>query len=457
MDHGAEGEEGQGYAPVQFTFAGAKTGEYVEMVHAAVPQHVVRVYGKFCHLHSGHIHNWRYLRFRDITPWLVVGENTIEVEIVPDNFNPSVKEPYAFLARFNLPGGKSFGTDATWTSPDGAVTALGAAKEPAFAKGLVTRCEIASPAFEKTFTVSKPVASAVLHVTGVGFYEASLNGAKIGKKVLDPSPTMFDHHVLYSTYSLDGDIKPGANTMRILVGHGWYDVRSIATWNFDVAPWRDFPRTIAQLEITYADGTRETVATDGSWRQVVSPVGYDCIREGEVIGAYDPSMPDLAGRVVRAVEVPGPKGTLTAENCPGAEVMRTLKPSSIKDLGGGAYMITFPENMAGWMRLTLRGQQKGDVVSIRYDERANEDGTPAAGSVRDGLHDKAPEGQERRAIDCHFRYPASQRVCAQDAAFQTDRYICSGRDGEVYEHVSPTTVSSTSSSRASAGRPPWRT
>ena len=213
-----KGKKGKVTLQYKFTFAGAKPGEYVEMVHAAVPQHAVRVNGNSCHLHSGHIHNWRYLRFRDITPWLVAGENTIEVEIVPDNFNPSVKEPYAFLARFNLPGGKSFGTDTTWTSPDGAVTALGAAKEPAFAKGLVTRCETASPAFEKTFTVSKPVASAVLHVTGVGFYETSLNGAKIGKKVLDPSPTMFDHHVLYSTYSLDGDIKPGANTMRIQIG-----------------------------------------------------------------------------------------------------------------------------------------------------------------------------------------------------------------------------------------------
>ena len=161
-----KGKKGKVTLQYKFTFAGAKPGEYVEMVHAAVPQHVVRVNGKSCHLHSGHIHNWRYLRFRDITPWLVVGENSIEVEIVPDNFNPSVKEPYAFLARFNLPGGKSFGTDATWTSPDGAVKSLGAAKEPEFAKGLVTRCETASPAFEKTFTVSKPVASAVLHVTG---------------------------------------------------------------------------------------------------------------------------------------------------------------------------------------------------------------------------------------------------------------------------------------------------
>ena len=150
---------------------------------------------------------------------------------------------------------------------------------------------------------------------------------------------MFDHHVLYSTYSLDGDIKPGANTMRILVGHGWYDVRSIATWNFDVAPWRDFPRTIAQLEITYADGTRETVATDGSWRQVVSPVGYDCIREGEVIGARHRNCPDLAAKPIPAIEVPAPKGTLVAENCPGSKVMREIAPKAIHAFSGGTYVV----------------------------------------------------------------------------------------------------------------------
>ena len=63
-----KGKKGKVALQYKFTFAGAKPGEYVEMVHAAVPQHVVRVNGKSCHLHSGHIHNWRYLRFRDITP-----------------------------------------------------------------------------------------------------------------------------------------------------------------------------------------------------------------------------------------------------------------------------------------------------------------------------------------------------------------------------------------------------
>ena len=406
-----------------FDFAGAKPGEYVELLHAASTEHEIVINGKSCHKHSGSVHGrWNWLRFRDVTPWLKAGKNEMKVVVKKEG-----GAPQAFICAFRFPDGRRLVTDAAWGQD------LGGVRDTPYGKALNLREEIASPAFAKTFTAAKPVATAILHVTGVGFYEASLNGAKIGDKVLDPSPTAYDHHVLYSTYDLGDRVKTGVNTLKVLVGHGWYDVRSIATWNFDVAPWRDFPRMIAQLELTYADGTRETVVSDGSWRQVESPVGYDCIREGEVIGAHDPAMPDLAGRVVRAVEVPGPKGALTAENCPGAEVMRTLKPRSVKDLGGGAYMIEFPENMAGWMRLVLRGQEKGDVVSVRYDERVGADGSPAADSVRDGLHDKVPEGRERRAIDCHFRYTASQRVCAQDAAFQTDRYVCAGRDGEVYE------------------------
>ena len=53
---------------------------------------------------------------------------------------------------------------------------------------------------------------------------------------------------------------------------------------------------IAQLELRYEDGTSETVVSDGSWRQVESPVGFDCIREAEVIGAHHPLQPDFAAR-----------------------------------------------------------------------------------------------------------------------------------------------------------------
>ena len=413
-----------------FDFAGAQPGAYVELLHAASAEHEIVINGKSCHRHSGHVDRWDWLRFRDVTPWLKAGKNEMTVVVK----KVAQGAPQAFICAFRFPDGRRLVTDATWG------TDLGGVRDTPYGKALHLREEIASPAFEKTFTAEKPVKSAILHVTGVGFYEASLNGAKIGDKVLDPSPTCYDRHVLYSTYDIGDRVNVGANTLKVIVGHGWYDVRSIATWNFDVAPWRDFPRMIAQLELTYADGTRETVVSDGSWRQVESPVGYDCIREGEVIGAHHRKQPDFAAWEIRAAEVPAPKGALVAENCPGAKVMRTLAPKAVHAFPGGTYVVEFPENFAGWIRMNVRGQRKGDVLVVRYDERVNADFSPASPSARDGLHDgvsvdvrKAEAGRETRRIDCHYRYTASQAVCPVGAEFQTDRFVSSGADVETYE------------------------
>ena len=413
-----------------FDFAGAKQGEYVELLHAAATEHEIRINGLTCHLHSGHVGDWSYLRFRDVTPWLKIGKNEMMVTVKKGDEGV----PQAFICAFRFPDGRRLVTDATWGRD------LGGVRDTPYGKALHLREELASPAFEKTFTVAKPLSAAILHVTGVGFYEAALNGRKIGDKVLDPSPTCYDRHVLYSTYDICGQLRQGANTLKVLVGHGWYDVRSIATWNFDVAPWRDFPRMIAQLELAYADGTRETVVSDCSWCQVASPLGYDCIREGEVIGARHRNCPDLAAKPIPAIEVPAPKGTLVAENCPGSKVMREIAPKAIHAFSGGTYVVEFPENFAGWIRMDVRGQKKGDVLVIRYDERVNADFAPALPSVRNGLNAtkavdvrKAESGRETRRIDCHFRYTASQAVCAEGAEFQADRFVSSGAEVERYE------------------------
>lgn len=411
-----------------FSFAGVKPGEFVELLHAGFPQHEIDVNGKPCHRWSGHVHDPKFLRFRDVSQWLKPGENEIVVRV----HKPADGQPQAFIAALRLPDGRRVVTDASWGRD------LGGVRDTAYGKTMVLREEIASPAFEKTVKISKPLASAILHVTGVGFYEASLNGKKIGDQVLDPSPTAYDKRVLYSTYDVAGQLKQGDNVLNVLVGHGWYDVRSIATWNFDIAPWRDFPRMIAQLELVYVDGTRETVVSDRSWRQVKSPIGYDCIREGEVIGAADPRTPDFDKTVVHAEEVSAPKGRLVAQNCAPAKVMRELKPKAIHALGDGAYVVEFPENFAGWIRMNVKGQRKGDVMVVRYDERIDKGFSPAVPSVRDGINERLAQeavktGREKRAIDCHFRYTASQRVCATGAEFQADRFVSSGAAVEVYE------------------------
>ena len=416
----------------------------VDMVHVGLVQPGIEVNGLTFHKWHGHAHDWRRACFRDLGPYLHVGRNAMTVTLRPGiDRVPEVPldrvrhhaadECCAFLAKIVFPSGRRICTRAAdWSSPEGAVTDLGGLRETAFGRDVLLRTESLAPAFARRFSVAKEVRSAVLHVTGVGHYEALLNGAKIGDKVLDPSPTAYDRRVLYSTYRLDGLVRKGENELTIRLGHGWYDVRSQAVWNFETAPWRDFPRTIARLDLAYADGTTERVVTDGSWRQVRNPVAYDDFYEGEVIDPAALVSPPAAD--VRAAVCPGPSGRLQAEAQPGARIVRELAATRVTALGDGAYLIEFPEDVAGWMRLTVRGQRRGDVLSLRYDERVSPEPAPAVPSARNGLDTaRPPKPAEWRHIDEHFCYAASHRVCARDAGFQTDRYVCTGMPEETYE------------------------
>jgi alpha-L-rhamnosidase len=365
----------------------------------------VNLNGKLATKTWGHLNNPKQMRFVEITPFLKAGENTIEATVV----NPRGR-PAGFVACLRFPDGSSVVTDASWTQVVKSVpldeTALGKIER---------RVETVSPAFEKKFSAKTGLAQATLHITGVGFYEASLNGKRVGKKVLDPVPTKFDKRVLYSTYDVTGDVNAGENAINVLLGHGWYDVRAVAVWNYDNAPWRDFPRMIAQLELLYQDGSTERIVSDRTWSQVPSPIGFDCIREGEVIGIQRDETLDLRKENLQAEEVKGPAGKLAAAALPPSVVFQEMNPDLIKKIDEKTWGISFPKNIAGWVRLQIRQQKKGDVLTIRYGER----------QAADGRVDMKP-------IDVHFRYPASFQVLP-GGGLQVDRFVCDGSEKQVYE------------------------
>ena len=270
-----------------------------------------------------------------------------------------------------------------------------------------------NPAFAKAFSPRAKVVSATLAVTGVGWYEASLNRRKIGDKVLDPIPTQYDKRVLYSTYDVTDLIADGGNELRILLGNGLYNVQEKCEWGFDNAPWKADPAAIAVLSLRYADGTVERIVTDGSWRVVPSPVLFSCFREGEVVLAE----PKLDGSPRAATVVTGPKGRLEPEMAPAAKVVRDVPVVKTETLADGSTVYRMAENMAGWARIRFTGLRKGDIVTIRYDERHPDEGN--------------------RLIDRFCRSLPSTNACpelaAETAGFQTDRFVSAGGAEEFYE------------------------
>ena len=367
----------------------------------------------------GAFHDGRYAKFVDAGPALKAGENVIRVEVTA----ASGKTPAALLSLL-LPDGRRIVTDGAWTEAH----ALGGPRDVPWGHEMIFRREVNSPAFERRFALAGPVRKATLAITGLGFYEATLNGQRVGAKRLDPIPSNYDQRVYYSVYDVTAQLKAGENALRVLLGHGWWDVRAIGTWNWDMAPWRNPPRMIARLEAELADGTRTVVVSDGTWRQIESPLGYDCIREGEVINARNRRAVDLSASFVSAQEVSAPKGRLVEETVPPTVVKRTV-PARRVDRVGDWWRVDFGEDLAGVMRFRFSDAVPGRVVTFRYDERDGVTVDPP--DPRDGT--KTPtDGKPSRRIDCHFGWTASHDVLP-GSVFQCDRYVTLGKAGETYE------------------------
>ncbi len=273
--------------------------------------------------------------------------------------------------------------------------------------------DASDPAVAKSFEVSSAPKSAVLKVTGVGYYEAQINGRKVGKKVLDPTPTDYLKRIYYSTYDVTGMIRAGKNEIHILLGNGLYNVQSEAAWEFNKAPWRGPPRGIAKLEMSFTDGTMCRIVTDSSWHVVASPVAFNDFREGEVVL----SRPAKTLEVRKATVMEAPGGRLVPEDHPAAEIVREYPALKAETMPDGSTLYDFGFNVAGWSRIKFSGLAKGDVVSIRYDERHPSEG--------------------KRRIDQHVLKLASPGLCkivdSDTAGFQTDRFVSAGVDGETYE------------------------
>ena len=81
------------------------------------------------------------------------------------------------------------------------------------------------PVLIKDFSADKPVQSARLYICGLGLYEASLNGEKVGDEYLSPGLCAYDKWLPYQTYDVTGMLREGANSLSVMLGNGWYKGR----------------------------------------------------------------------------------------------------------------------------------------------------------------------------------------------------------------------------------------
>jgi alpha-L-rhamnosidase len=242
-----------------------------------------------------------------------------------------------------------------------------------------------APFLRKEFALRESIAAARLYATAIGLYECHLNGVRVGDALFTPGWTDYFRRVQYQTYDVTDILRTGANAFGIILGDGW-GVGHIA-W-LGRQHYADRPRCLAQIVVTYSDGGREIIATDGSWKVAQGPIlesdmlmgeSYDARRE--LAGWSKAGYNDASWWPAEAFADRG--AALVAASGPAVKRQETLRPTGIHKVPGlrPRWIFDMGQNMVGWVRLAVRGE-KGTTVAIRYAEALNPDGTLYTANLR---------------------------------------------------------------------------
>lgn len=233
------------------------------------------------------------------------------------------------------------------------------------------------PLFRKSFEVEKEMSSAILFISGIGQYEASMNGQKIGDSFLSPGWSHYDKTIFYNSYDVTDLVKTGENAFGAIVGNGFHYNNRERYRKLIIA--YGFPKMICKLQIHCADGTSETIVSGDDWQTKPSPVTYASIYGGE---DYDARMEEKgwneAGFDVSDWEkvklVSAPSGKLKSDPNRPVKVMGRFDPASVNQINDSVWVYDFGQNASGIISLKINGK-KGQLVRLYPAESLNDDGT----------------------------------------------------------------------------------
>lgn len=238
--------------------------------------------------------------------------------------------------------------------------------------------ECAAPIYTRRFTLDMVPECAVLYVTGLGYFEARINGVKLGDDLFLPPASdyfrrdfstvaypvrdEFTHRIYYHTYPIAGFLQNGENILEIQCGGGWFVQNE----------------RLAEGKMEYSDRTQciysmnlgtEVLSSDGSetWRE--SEIRESLLFLGETI---DRNFQDCSEKPV--IVLPAPETMMTEADGAPDRVIRTIKPVFLSERGG-VRIYDAGENISGLARLVTHAP-KGSEYVLRFAEVLDEEGKP---------------------------------------------------------------------------------
>jgi len=229
--------------------------------------------------------------------------------------------------------------------------------------------------FRKEFACSKKIQSARLYISSLGLYQANLNGKKVSADLFTPGWTSYNKRLQYQVYDIS-DMLNSENAIGVILADGWY--RGKVGWERKGNYYGDKLALLAQVEVTYSDGTIQQVVTDSSWYVSNGAIISSDIQDGEFYDARL-EMPgwDCPGFTsvswVSSKIFDYPKNTLIASRSYPVRAITEFKAQKIIITPKGETVLDLGQNIVGWVRLKVEGQ-KGDHVVLKFAEVLDKEG-----------------------------------------------------------------------------------
>lgn len=216
--------------------------------------------------------------------------------------------------------------------------------------------------FKKSFETTQPIVKARLYATGLGLYEAYLDHQKIGDEYLAPGVTAYDKWIQVQTYDVTEALQsPATHELRFSTGDGWYK----GIYGFDGGKdciYGDQQRILAELHLTYADGSTTVLNTDSSWETTTGKITKSAIYYGEDI---DDTLTIADWQPV--VILSEPKTTLQDRLSLPIKIHENLEVQQILTTPAKETVLDFGQNHAGWLTFYNR-EPKGTVLTFQFGE-----------------------------------------------------------------------------------------
>jgi alpha-L-rhamnosidase len=224
-----------------------------------------------------------------------------------------------------------------------------------------------SPMLRMSFTLPRTPVAGTVRVIGLGHYELSLNGKRVGTSLINQPWTQYNKTIYWQEFDITGLLVAGENVIGAQLGNSFWHVgaandtgRYVKT---DAMP--DFSGGVPYLfrlegSATMDDGSVQELRSDDAWRWSESPLTFSHIYAGEDYDARREQKgwdaPGFNAASWKPVEIVTPPGAaIEPFTGPPIRAFEVFTSTDIKHPRPGEYTYVFPQNSSALVRFTVEG------------------------------------------------------------------------------------------------------